>query len=73
MAMDSSYVDDLSLQNHQTKSQGKIFGADSLAFDIQRGRDHGLSPYINYIKKCMNIKITKWDDLRYIVKEDVSI
>lgn len=73
MAMDSSYVDDLSLQNLQTKSQGKTFGADSLAFDIQRGRDHGLSSYVNYIKKYMNVKISKWDDLKNIVKEDVSL
>lgn len=71
MAMDSSYVDDLSLQLFRSKMIGnKSFGGDSLAFDIQRSRDHGLQPYINYIKKCLNIRITSWNDLRNIIRED---
>jgi peroxidase len=71
MAMDSSYVDDLSLQLFRSKMPGnKVFGGDSLAFDIQRTRDHGLQPYINYIKKCLNIRIASWDDLRSIIGED---
>ena len=71
MAMDNSYVDDLSLQLYRSTMFGKkVFGGDSLAFDILRTRDHGLQPYINYIKKCLNIRITRWDDLRGIVKED---
>lgn len=71
MGFDSSYVDDLSLQLYRSKMYGnKTFGGDSLAFDIQRTRDHGLQPYINYIKKCLNIRITQWDDLRNIVRED---
>jgi peroxidase len=71
MEFDSSYVDDLSIQLYRSKMYGnKIFGGDSLAFDIQRTRDHGLQPYINYLKKCLNIRITQWDDLRNIVRED---
>lgn len=71
MAMDSSYVDDLSLQLFRSKMPGnKLFGGDSLAFDIQRTRDHGLQPYINYIKRCLNIRISNWDDLRHIVQHD---
>lgn len=71
MAMDSSYVDDLSLQLYRSQMFGnKVFGGDSLAFDIQRGRDHGIQPYINYIKKCLNIRITGWEDLRSIIGED---
>lgn len=71
MAMDSSYVDDLSLQFYRARMfDNKIFGGDSLAFDIQRSRDHGLQPYINYIKKCLNIRITSWDDLRNIIAVD---
>lgn len=71
MAMDSSYVDDLSLQLFRSKMHGnRIFGGDSLAFDIQRTRDHGLQPYINYIRKCLNIRISSWDDLHSIIKED---
>lgn len=71
MEFDSSYVDDLSIQLYRSKMYGnKIFGGDSLAFDIHRTRDHGLQPYINYIKKCLNIRITQWDDLRNIVRQD---
>lgn len=71
MAMDNSYVDDLSLQLFRSRGyNNKIFGGDQLAFDIQRTRDHGLQPYINYIKKCLNIRITSWDDLTSLIAED---
>lgn len=71
MAMDSSYVDDLAIQLYRSKMHdSKIFGTDSLALDIQQSRDHGISSYVNYIKKCLNIRITNWDDLRHIIKED---
>lgn len=71
MQFDSFYVEALSLQLYRSKMQNnKIFGGDSLAFDIQKTRDHGLQPYINYIKKCFNIRITQWDDLRNILKEE---
>lgn len=71
MQMDSSYVDDLSLQLYRSKMFGnRIFGGDSLAFDIQRTRDHGLQPYVYYIKKCLNIKINWWEDLRNIISDD---
>jgi peroxidase len=71
MAMDSSYVDDLSLQLYRSQMYGnRIFGGDSLAFDIQRTRDHGLQPYIYYIKKCLNIKINWWEDLQNIISDD---
>lgn len=68
MAVDSSYVDDLSLQLFRASMPGnKIFGGDSLAFDIQRTRDHGLQPYINYLKKCLNIRVNSWNDLSSII------
>jgi peroxidase len=71
MAMDSSYVDDLSINMYRANMHGnRKFGGDSLAYDIQRGRDHGLSSYLSYIKKCLNVKINSWDDLKSIVRED---
>jgi hypothetical protein len=37
MALDSSYVDDLSYQMYRSKMyENQLFGADALAFDIQR-------------------------------------
>jgi len=38
-------------------------GSDLGALNIQRGRDHGLAPYIDYVEKCDGNKITEWDDL----------
>lgn len=71
MAMDSSYVDDLAIQLYRSKMHdSQVFGTDSLALDIQRSRDHGIPSYVNYIKKCLNIRITNWEDLRHIIKED---
>jgi peroxidase len=71
MAMDTSYVDDLAIQLYRSKMHdSQIFGTDSLALDIQRARDHGIQSYTNYIKKCLNIRINQWSDLRNIIRED---
>lgn len=71
MAMDTSYVDDLAIQLYRSKMHdGLLFGTDTLALDIQRSRDHGIPSYVNYIKKCLNIRITNWNDLQHIIKED---
>lgn len=71
MAMDTSYVDDLAVQLYRSRMHDSlIFGTDSLALDIQRARDHGVQSYVSYIKKCLNIRINHWNDLRHIIKED---
>jgi peroxidase len=38
-------------------------GLDLAAINIQRGRDHGIPGYINYLKYCFNVDIYKWNDL----------
>jgi hypothetical protein len=71
MLMDSSYVDDLAINYYQTKMHdNKVFGTDALSIDIQKGRDHGLATYTDYINKCLNVKINSWDDLNGIIVED---
>ncbi len=46
-----------------TYPNGTTYAIDLLAFNINRGRDHGLQPYINYIKQCFNITINSFSDL----------
>uniref|UniRef100_A0A1I8MF21 Animal heme peroxidase n=1 Tax=Musca domestica TaxID=7370 RepID=A0A1I8MF21_MUSDO len=68
MRMDNSYVD--SLVSNSTK---RPTHSDALAFDIQRGRDHGLQPYYKYLEVCSNVKISQWNDLRqFIENEDIE-
>ena len=57
------------LQNRlEGKFENNIFTAiDLLAKNILRGRDHGLQPYIKYVKYCHNIDIKRFDDLRVLM------
>ncbi|KAH8358516.1 hypothetical protein KR093_000499, partial [Drosophila rubida] len=46
--------------------------ADVLAFDIQRGRDHGLQPYYKYLEACSNTKkVTGWADFEPYIPGEV--
>ncbi len=40
---------------------------DLAAFNINRGRDHGIPSYINYVKKCSNSIIKTFEDLTPIM------
>uniref|UniRef100_A0A336MW58 CSON005035 protein n=1 Tax=Culicoides sonorensis TaxID=179676 RepID=A0A336MW58_CULSO len=75
MALDTSYVEDLSNQLYQTTyKEGETFGSDSLALDIQRSRDHGLQSYIKYLSACKNTEIHSWSDLITVMKpKDINI
>ncbi|GIY40919.1 chorion peroxidase [Caerostris extrusa] len=41
------------------------YGGDLSATDIQRGRDHGLAPYVHIVRFCTggNVVIESFDDL----------
>lgn len=41
----------------------ELTGMDLIAMDIQRGRDHGLPPYIDIVKHCTNFVINDFNDL----------
>ncbi|EDW13689.2 peroxidasin homolog pxn-2 isoform X1 [Drosophila mojavensis] len=46
--------------------------ADVLAFDIQRGRDHGLQPYYKYLEVCGNKKnIAGWEDFEAVIPKKI--
>lgn len=55
------------LQNHlfetRNATTGETFAFDLLATNILRGRDHGLPPYVQYVKFCHNIDITDFRQL----------
>lgn len=74
MKMDSNYAETLTKNFLRTTSSAQqISGTDVLAWDIQRGRDHGVQSYINYLEICSNIKVNSWTDLEsYIKFEDIS-
>ncbi|EDW96962.1 chorion peroxidase [Drosophila yakuba] len=46
--------------------------ADILAFDIQRGRDHGLLPYHRYLESCvLSEPVKSWKDFEHFIPNDV--
>lgn len=46
--------------------------ADILAFDIQRGRDHGLLPYYRYLESCvLSRPVESWKDFEHFIPSDV--
>jgi peroxidase len=43
---------------------------DLAAFNVNRGRDHGLQPYVKYLEYCTVIVAESFDDLSPIVKTE---
>ena len=41
---------------------------DMFSINIQRGRDNGVSPYINWRKICKLTPVTTWSDLENIMR-----
>ncbi|XP_017000798.2 chorion peroxidase isoform X2 [Drosophila takahashii] len=67
MDMDSTYAGGV-VWHKNTKPTH----ADILAFDIQRGRDHGLLPYHKYLESCVLSKpVTSWRDFEQYIPKDV--
>ncbi|XP_049527133.1 chorion peroxidase isoform X3 [Dermacentor silvarum] len=57
---------DHSVTQNLFRQQHLEYGSDLFATDIQRGRDHGLRPYADYVQHCRNITLTDFDSLKGI-------
>lgn len=59
----------LQLQNNLfAQTIDGVFSAhDLLATNIHRGRDHGLRPYIDYVKYCHGTDVKSFIDLRNLI------
>jgi hypothetical protein len=45
-------------------------GLDLVSLNLQRGRDHGLPPYVEWREHCKFSKIADWTDFRKAVDPD---
>ncbi|XP_015123563.1 chorion peroxidase [Diachasma alloeum] len=60
------------LTNHLFQIPGFSFGMDLAAINIQRGRDHGLAPYVNWRQPCGLSPVKTWKDLERVTSVSIT-
>ena len=55
------------LHNYLYRVKGQPFGLDLPAFNIQRGRDHGIPGYSAYLDFCFGYHVKSWNDLTHFI------
>lgn len=51
------------IKNHLYRPSDSPYGLDLPAFNIQRGRDHGIAGYTKYLKFCFDESVHEWSQL----------
>ncbi|KAK8761120.1 hypothetical protein V5799_027617, partial [Amblyomma americanum] len=57
--------------HHLYRLRNESFGLDLIAINIQRARDHGIRPYVDYFKFCTNVAVTSFDQLKQYIDNNV--
>ncbi|XP_046610472.1 uncharacterized protein LOC124300423 isoform X1 [Neodiprion virginianus] len=60
------------LTNHLFETPGFGFGMDLASLNIQRGRDHGLPPYVDWREPCGLSPVRIWEDLNRVMPASVA-
>ncbi|KAJ8664263.1 hypothetical protein QAD02_005925 [Eretmocerus hayati] len=60
------------LTSHLFQTPGFEFGMDLAAINIQRGRDHGIAPFVDWRQPCSLGPIRNWDDMARIMDPETA-
>ncbi|XP_025074585.1 uncharacterized protein LOC105429244 [Pogonomyrmex barbatus] len=60
------------MTNHLFQTPGFAFGMDLASLNIQRGRDHGLPPYVRWREPCSLSPIRTFEDLNRVMSSDAA-
>ncbi|KAL1422059.1 hypothetical protein MTO96_022461 [Rhipicephalus appendiculatus] len=56
--------------NHLYRLRNESFGLDLIALNLQRAREHGIRPYVDYFHFCTGIRVTSFDELKRYMDND---
>ncbi|XP_058805133.1 chorion peroxidase-like [Phymastichus coffea] len=60
------------LTNHLFQTPGFAFGMDLASLNIQRGRDHGIAPFVEWRRACALNLIRDWADLKRVMSAETA-
>ncbi|XP_070395924.1 salivary peroxidase/catechol oxidase-like isoform X1 [Dermacentor albipictus] len=56
--------------NHLYRLRNESFGLDLVALNLQRAREHGVRPYVDYFYFCTGVNVTSFDTLKQYMDND---